>query len=203
MYKINKIVFFSFFVFLFCSCNGQMGTNATNCNKKFKEARNLVFTYPAASRQTALDSALNLANECLLCDSIKKAVIDFKITLLIAMKKYAEGINFVSSLSDSDFSFGFKKKITLEGIQALVYGSKNDTINRNLTYKEMASYLERYLQLQHISDNEFKEIYTYLFAIRENYLDSVSINKEVDSLQKVYPAKESFFEFFRKHQQSQ
>lgn len=195
MYKINQIVFSVFFILLFCSCNGQLNTNNV-CEKKFKEARDLAYTNPA--RQSALDSALSLTNDCMQCDSIRKAVVDFKITLLISMKKYAEGISFIDSLKGNDFAFGYKKNLMSKNLKALDYGSKNDTIKQNLVYKEIANDIEQYIKKQNISNAEFKEIYTDLFAVKENYLDANQINKDVEDLKKLYPDKEAFFDFFKK-----
>lgn len=184
---------------MFCSCKSQPNTDATICNEKFKEARDLVYTYPASpASQSALDSALVLTNECLQCDSIRKAVVEFKITLLVALKKYSEGMSFVDSLKENDFTFNFKKKMNYKNFEALAYSSKNDTVQQKKVYREIANDLEQYIKERSINDKEFDEIYNYLFTAKENYLSVDQINKEVDSLQKVYPEKESFFEFFRK-----
>lgn len=195
MLKISQIVFSVFFGLIFCSCNGQLNTNVV-CKKKFKEARDLAYKNP--TRQSALDSALVLTNECLQCDSIRKSVVDFKITLLITMKKYTEGISFIDSLSDNDFTFGYQKKMMSKSLKALTYDSKSDTANRNLVYTEMANDLEQYINGRQLSDKEFKEVYTYLYAIKGNYLDANQINKEVENLKKLYPDKEGFFDFFKK-----
>lgn len=195
MLKISQIIFSVLFVFIFCSCHGQLNTNVV-CKKKFKEARDLAYENP--TRQSALDSALVLTNECLQCDSIRKSVVDFKITLLITMKKYTEGISFIDSLSDNDFTFGYQKKMMSKSLKALTYESKSDTANRNLVYTEMVNDLEQYINGKKFSDKEFKELYTYLYAIKGNYLDANQINKEVEDLKKVYPEKEGFFDFFKK-----
>ena len=126
MYKINQIIFSTFFILLFCSCKGQLNTNDL-CKKKFKEARDLAYTN--STRQSALDSALSLTNECMQCDSIRKAVVDFKITLLISMKKYAEGISFIDSLKGNDFTFEYKKNLMSKNLKALDYGSKMIPLN--------------------------------------------------------------------------
>jgi hypothetical protein len=197
MFKINEIVFFAFFALLFCSCNGQVNSIAI-CNKKFKEARDLVYSKPNETRQSALDSALTLANEILKCDSIKKAVVDFKITLLISMKKYSEGIHFVDSLTENDFTYNYKKNLMTKNMRALSYASKDDTIQRNLIYKEMANDLERYIKEQDVKGKEFEEIFLDLYSVKEHFLNANQVNNEVDSLKKVYPEKESFFEYFKK-----
>lgn len=193
MFKKNHIVFSLFLILIFYSCKGQLNTN-TVCRQKFKEARNLAYS----TRQSALDSALLLSNECLKCDSIRKAVVDFKITLLIAMKKYSEGMSFVDSLTKNDFIYNYKKGMIYKNFRALMYALKNDTVKQNLVYKEMSYELEQYLQKQNISDKEFEEAYLDLFSIKENILDSNQINKEVDSLKRRFPDKQDFFDFLKK-----
>jgi len=195
MFKINQIIFSAFFILLFCSCKGQSNTNDL-CKKKFKEARDLA--YSNSTRQSALDSALSLTNECMLCDSIRKAVLDFKITLLISMKRYTEGISFIDSLKENDFTFGYKKNLMSKSLQALDYGSKNDTIKQKLVYREIANEIEQYIKKQNINNKEFKEIYTDLFDVKENYLDAIQINKDVEDLKKIYPEKKTFLDFFKK-----
>jgi hypothetical protein len=197
MLRINQIIFATFFVLIFYSCNGQVDTNVI-CKKKFKEARDLVYVSPNTIRQSALDSALNLANECLQCDSIKKAVVDFKIALLITTKKYSEGMNFISSLKDDDFTFGYKKNVAYKNFQALAYASTNDTTKQKLVYREIANDLEQYIKQQIINAKEFEEIYIDLFSVKENFLDANEINKEVEILEKKYPDKSTFFEFLKK-----
>jgi hypothetical protein len=178
IFKMRQIGFFGLLILVFCSCNGQSNSNVA-CKKKFKQARDLVYTYPAITRQSALDSALSLTNECMQCDSIRQAVVDLKITLLVAMKKYQDGINFIDSLKESDFVFAYKKSFTSKALQALDYESKKDTVKRNLIYEEMASNLEQYIKKQNVSDKEFKEAYTELFAVKDFYLSANQINAEV------------------------
>jgi len=195
MHNINQLIFFIFFSSIFFSCKGQLNTNGS-CEKKFKEARDLA--YKNYTRQSALDSALILTNECMQCNSIRQAVVDLKIRLLITMEKYSEGMNFVDSLKEDDFMFKFKKKINYNNFRALLYTSQNDTINRNLVYREMANYLERYIKEEHVEGKEFEEIYNDLFTVQEFYLDTDQINKEIENLKKLYPEKEPFFDFFKK-----
>jgi hypothetical protein len=195
MFKTNQVTVIILSSLIFNSCRGQMTANDA-CATKFKKARDLV--YSNATRQSALDSALYLANECMQCGSIKQAVVDFKITLLVSMKRYREGISFIDSLKNSDFTYGYKKKFMAKGLQALEYDVNKDTINRNLVYKEMANDIEQYINEHKVSSKEFDEAYTDLFAIKENYLDANQINEQIDLLKNKYPDKQSFFDFFKK-----
>jgi len=190
--ELLNLIYISFIIH---SCNGQSRNN-DNCEINFKKARELA--YVDSVRQSALDSALYLANKCMQCSSIKKSVVDFKISLLVSMKKYEEGIDFIDSLKESDFTYGYKQNLLSKGLKALEYSDKKDTINRNKMYREISGDLEQYIRNKSIGENEFKEIYTDLFSIKENYLDSNQINSEVEALKNKYPDKKSFFDFFKK-----
>jgi hypothetical protein len=195
MSKINQIVVLALFALFFYGCKAHVRTNET-CKEKFTMAQSLALAN--FNRQSALDSALHLANECMDCDSIRKEVVDFKIRLLVSMKRYAGGIAFVDSLKESDFTFGYKQRFILKGIQALEYNSKKDTAKRNLMYKEMENDIDHYVKDRTISDTEFKEIYTDLFAVKERYLNASQINEEIEFLKRKYPEKQSFLDFFKK-----
>ncbi|MEQ1677364.1 MAG: hypothetical protein ABL876_11720 [Chitinophagaceae bacterium] len=195
MYKINLIAAFICFTLVFCSCNRQVKRNEA-CRDKLKTARDLV--YANYNRQSALDSALHITNECMQCDSLKKEVVDFKITLLITMKRYIPGIAFIDSLKESDFTFGYKQRFLSKGLRALEYNSIDDTAKRDLMYKEIKDDIGQYVKSRTIGDKEFKEIYTDLFSVMENYLDGDQINEEVKALKMKYPEKQSFFDFFKK-----
>jgi hypothetical protein len=195
MFKITQVIGSLFFALLLYSCKGQIKTRDA-CEKKFKLARDLA--YANSTRQSALDSAMVLVNECMQCDSIRKAVVDFKITLLVSMKKYAEGIHFIDSLQEKAFTYGYKQKFMSKGLRALEFNAKNDTIKRNMAYREMASDMEEYIEKRDIGSEEFEEIYLDLFGVKEKYLDANQINKEVEALKNKYPNKQSFFNFLKK-----
>lgn len=195
MFNSYRVPIISLFFFLFCSCNSQPN-HKQSCSYKFKLARDIA--YKGFERKSALDSSLHLVNQCMECDSIRIAVVDFKITLLISLKKYAEGIEFVKSLNSVDFTFDYKKSFIVKGIEALDYNDKNDTVRRNMKYKEIANDIELYIKNRTLSNKEFEEVYTDLFAIKKKYLSVEKINQDVDYFIKLYPDKKEFFDFFKK-----
>lgn len=194
MFRVNQLAIFICYTLSFCSCKGK--SSESDCTRRLNTARELAYSHPL--RQSALDSALNLANECMQCNEFRKAAVDLKITLLVSMEKYSDGIGFINSLNESDFAFRYKKKFMAKALQALEYNSKKDTTKRDLVYKEMANDIEQYIKSENINDKEFVEVYTDLFSIKEKYLDAVQINMEVEILKNRYPDKQSFFDFFKK-----
>lgn len=178
----------------FSSCNGQ-GGNVEKCAQKFKSAREIAYSNP--DRKSALDSALVLTNEISQCDSIKKAVVDFKITLLLGLQRYQQALNYIDSLNIKDFTYDYKKNATYKSILALRYDSEGDTFRRDSLYKAIANEIEKYIEDRNPSGKEFKEVYTELFAIKGMYLNPKQIDSSVELLKKKYPDKETFFEFFK------
>lgn len=197
MSDFRKVVSFPLLLFLFLlSCKGQSRVD-DSCYYKYKLARNLV--YVNYTSHSAMDSALQLLNECMGCDSIRVAVVDLKIRILVGMKKYAESINFINSLSMKDFTYSYKQKFLTKEIQVLEYRERNDTIIINALYQEIVNIINEYISDRYNMDNnELMEVYTDLFTVKEMYMDENQINKELEELKRKYPQKKDFFEFLKK-----
>lgn len=165
------------------------------CYQNFKNAKDLAYNNP--SNTSSLNSALILANRCIQCDSIIKPVIELKLRLLVTLGKYKEGSEFVDSLRENDFEFPYKKTLNHDNFLALQFQMSKDTNNRNLIYRKMASNLEQYINSKNLNSKEFEEAFLDLYSIKENFIDSIVINREIDSLKIKYPNNVKFFDFFR------
>lgn len=188
------------FVWGFCSCKGQPN-NQESCIRKFKQAQDIAYGNP--NRPSTLDSALSLTNDIMGCDSIRKAVVEFKINLLITLQQYSKALSFVDSSNSTDFTYNYKKNLTYRSIQALAYDSKGDKGQRDSIYKILNNELEAYIKNQTPLGKEFKEIYTELFAVKRKYQDSKQTNVEAEILKNKYPEYQSFFEFFKEDSSTQ
>jgi hypothetical protein len=193
--KLNRIVVFACFAIFLYACKSHPAANET-CRKNINRVK--AIAYAKYKSELQLDTALHLLNESMQCDSIRMEVVQFKILILVSRKKYADCISFIDSLKESDFVYMYKKRLLSKGIRALEYGSKKDTTKRDSIYREIEDDIDHYLKTRTLSDEEFKEIYTDLFDIEDNYLNAVQINKKLDSLKHIYQEKEFFFDFFRK-----
>lgn len=165
------------------------------CYDNLKKATDLAYKNP--NDPAVLDSALVIVNRSMQCDSIKTAVVDLKIRLLITLSKFKEGSAFVDSLQSSDFIYPYKKKLNHDNFIALNYASKNDTISRDNTLRQMTSDLEKYINSSNLSSKEFQEAFTDLFTLKENLVDTTVINKEIDSLKIKYPDNAKFLDLFK------
>ena len=193
MLKLNQILNLTCLILIVYSCNGQKNSN-NECKERFKKARDLA--YQDTNNITSLNSALLITNDLLNCDSIRNAVVDFKIMLLTSLKKYKEGVGFVSSLNEKDFSFKYKKGLMLKNFQALDYADRNDSLQKIIMYSSIVNDLEQYIKKNNLNKQEFEEVFLDLYAVKGYFISGDQIKNEIDSLKKKYPDKSSFFDFF-------
>lgn len=165
------------------------------CEVNYKKAKDLAYKTPTGS--SALDSALNLVNRSMQCDSIKAAVIDLKTRLLITLGKYDEGSKFIDSLQLSDFTFPYKKALSHDNFIALNFVSKGDTVSSDRVYNKMAADLESYIIGNNLTSKEFQEAFTDLNSLQGNLMDSIKLNLLIDSLKIKYPSEKRFLDFFK------
>lgn len=195
--KSNKIIVAIHCLFFLCSCNGQLNNSFGNCSDNFKKVRDIA--YLGSTRQSALDSALSLCNEVISCSAeteLQKAAIDFKIKLLINMRRFSDGVRFVDSLPTKSFIYEYKKTFLLKSLIALNFIASNDTVKLVPTYKQIVDELENYAKGKSLDDKEFKEVYTDIFSVKQKFLSAKRINEDIEVLKSKFPEKRAFFDFF-------
>jgi hypothetical protein len=165
------------------------------CEQNFKTARDLAYKNPTDFAK--LDSALNIVNRCMQCDSIKIAVVELKIRLLETLDKYKQGSKFIDSLQPSDFPFPYKKMLYQDNFIALNFASKGDTISRDKVYNKITADLENYIRKSDLKSKEFQEAFTELSAFPKSSTDSLKFSSLIDSLTSKYPDEERFLNFFK------
>ena len=165
------------------------------CNENFKKAKNLAYGNP--NDFVAMDSALNIVNRSMQCNSIKTAIVDLKIRLLLTLGKYDEGSIFVDSLQLSDFTFPYKQTLTHDNFIALNFASKGDTTSSDKVQKKMIKDLEDYIKHNNLKSKEFHEAFTELSSLLKNSSDSIRLTLLIDSLKIKYPGEERFLDFFK------
>lgn len=179
----------------YCSCQIKQDKQNT-CLSNFKKVSKIVYNNP--TKIASLDSALTIVNRCMKCDSIKKSVIDLKIRLLLALQKFKQGADFIDSLQSSDFEYPYKKKLIHDNFNALSFASSKDTMSRNNIFQKMIIDLEKYINSNSLKSKELQEAYTDLFSLKEKFLDSITINRQVDSLKIKHPNNADFFDFLKR-----
>lgn len=166
------------------------------CEKNFKRARDLAYNNPTDTSK--LDSALSIVNRSMQCDSVKMAVVELKIALLITLGKYDDGTRFIDSLHKSDFLYPYRKNLNHDNFIALTYASKGDTVSRDSVYVKMANDLEKYIEAGSLKSNEFKEAFTELNGLQSKFMDTAALHRKIDSFIVKYPDEEKFLNFFKK-----
>jgi|SRR6185437_11856443 len=165
------------------------------CYDNLKKATDLAYKNPV--NIASLDSALIILDRCMKCDSIKAAVVDLKIRLLITLGKFKEGSDFIDSLQVSDFTYPYKKTLNHDNFIALHFASNKDTINRDKVYQNMSAYLYNYIKNSNLKSKEFQEAFIHLNALPRNSFDSILMTRQIDSLKIKYPNEIKFLDFFR------
>lgn len=188
----------SFVIFLFgasmqiYSCKGQVNKE-NGCYSNFSKAKKIA--YSSNTRISALDSALNLTNLMLNCDTVRRDAIELKATILTQLERFEEGIRFVDSLKASDFNYGFKKEYLSKLYKAFSLERKGELESSKNIYKEIDTYFSNYIKNNLLSVTEFKQVLIYQFEIKGRYITKNEINKQVDSLKLIYPDKSEFLNF--------
>ncbi|RYE50276.1 MAG: hypothetical protein EOP48_20070 [Sphingobacteriales bacterium] len=125
------------------------------------------------------------------CDSIKFAVVDLKIRLLLTLGRFEEGANFIDSLQVNDFIYPYKKKLHRDNFLARKFILDNDTTSRDKILWQMTSDLESYIYSNNLKSKEFQEAFIDLTDV-----DSTKSQGEIESLKIKYPNETKFLEFF-------
>mgnify|MGYP003597500383 CR=1 FL=1 len=194
---MNKVIFSIFLLVglsIIFSCHLQHDKEI-DCKQNFKAARDLAYKNP--NDISALESALNIVNSSMQCDSIKVAVVELKIRLLLTLGKYVQGSKFVDSLQLSDFKYAYKKALNHDNFIALDFASKGDTISRDKVYFKMAADLEDYILKNDLKSEEFQEAFTEFSSFQNTPSDSLKLLSLIDLLKNKYPDKEQFLNFYK------
>lgn len=194
MNKSLALIFLLIGQILFYSCHIAHDKEII-CYDNLKKATDLAYKNP--DNKASLDSALLIVNRCMKCDSIKAAVVDLKIRLLITLGKFKEGSDFIDSLQVSDFTYSYEKKLNHDNFIALSFASSKDIISRDRVYRKMADDLESYINNNNLQSKEFQEAFIELNGLSEKFLNSVALTRQIDNLKIKYPNEVKFLDSFK------
>jgi hypothetical protein len=111
-----------------------------------------------------------------------------KISVLILLKRYQRGYEFVDSLSEVDFNAKYKKEMDYDYFRSLEYESKSDTINRNILLEKIINNIQQYIQNENMPKDTFDEdAYFSLFLFKNKLFNSTIVDAEIEILKKKYP----------------
>lgn len=194
MYMFNKILRSSFFLILLNSCLGQ-SANVDKCKTSYKKARENFNSYYKNNDQSLIQEALPNAEQAIQCEQTKYAAIDLKISLLILLKKYKNGHEFIDSLSENDFKVKYKKKMYYNYFIAMEYESNADTVNRDKFLNEIVNSIQNYILAENMPKDKLdEEAYYTLYTIKKRLSSLTQLNNEIDLLKQKYPYEKDFFD---------
>ncbi len=151
--------------------------NAENrCDVLLQKAKGSLYQFYVSNDTLSLIKAKNYIDS-IDCSSFKHKVFDTKITLVILLKEYSEGIEYVKTLNNSDFQKEYQKNMYLKSFEAMICESQGDTIRRNKLYQEIVSEIQSYL-----NKTSNQETLIDFFTIKSKIETKAEIIKEIELL---------------------
>jgi tetratricopeptide (TPR) repeat protein len=182
------------FAVLFGNCQGQ-STNLKDCISSFNKAKTALNSYYQNCDTSLLQKSLDNTELAMKCDTIRKAAIELKISILMLLKRYKNGYEFVDSLSTKDFIVSYEKEISYYSFQAMNYESNGDTINRNKCFNDAIEYIQNYIQQERLPSGKLDErVYYDLFLMKWRILNKQELKTEIELAEQQHPDNKDFFE---------
>jgi hypothetical protein len=182
---------------LFESCTGQAKTFA-DCKLHLRNAVTNLNDYYRSNKTSSLQKSLENVDQSIECPETKRRSIELKISLLILLKRYQNGYEFIDSLNADDFDAGYKKKTDYNYFLALDYESKLDTINRDKLLRECVNEIQNYINNEILPrDSVDEDAYLTIFMIKKKLFSNFQINSQIDSLQRLYPKSADYFKVLK------
>lgn len=189
----NRITSFLFVLFLI-GCNTK-SDKINKCKANFKKAASDLNDYYKDSSQSHLLDALSLVQDSRGCDETKKASVELKSSLLILLKRYKEGADFIDSLDNKDFTADYKKGMYSSYFKSMEYKIAGDTMQRNVVLRASVEEIQDYIDHKVGQKGKINvEAYYDLFLVKIRLFDFPQVSHELDSLKRKYPEEQDFFD---------
>jgi hypothetical protein len=180
-------------IFFFETCKGQ-SANGISCYDNYNRAKKSLNNYYISNDKSLLDSSLQYSENALNCENTRRASIELKTSVLILLKDYKSGSEFINSLKKEDFQTPYGKTMYMnyflaEDLKYNTQKKKSDSL-LNATI----SIIQNTIRLNG-ADSAFVEGYYYdLFFIKSKLLPFSKIVGELDSLKIKFPDKADFID---------
>lgn len=148
------------------------------CDLLLKMANDNLYQFYVTTDTLLLVSAKNYIDS-IDCNSFKYRVFNSKTTLLILLKKYSEGMEYIKSLNAADFNKPYQKNMYFKNFEALQCEVQGDTVKRNNLYMEIID------EIQSCLKNDInQEILFDLFLFKNKVETHEQILQEIELLRK-------------------
>lgn len=167
------------YVSLVCvSLNACNHNSEKNCGLLLKKADDNLYQFYLSNDTTLLIEAKKCLDS-IGCNSFKYKVFNSKTTLLILLKEYSEGIEYIKSLGAADFNRAYQKNMYLKSFEAMQSEFKGDTTTSNKLYREIVVEIQSYL-----NNDDNQEILLDLFSVKSKVETREQIIQEIELLKK-------------------
>lgn len=191
----NNIIFISVLIFQLalslCSCKGQ--TSLDVCIQSSQNAKSYLNKYYLEKDSSNLKKALYYTDQALKCEQTRFQSIERKVSILILLKKYKTGYEFIDSLKNKDFNKEYKKKMNYNFLKALEHDANADTLSAAKCFNEAITAINLYLKNNKNNSQIDKDAYYDLYFVKSKVLPIGQLEKELDSLGKTNPVFKDFF----------
>ena len=175
------------------SCNGQT-SNSESCKEAYKYAMSKLNKYYVENNPLYLQESLTKIDLAISCPKTRASSIELKISLLLLLKMYDQGIVFIDSLTEEDFKFKYKLKMTHDYFQVLQTKSKGDSIGASKIMAGIISNINKFIQTDTISKGKLnEEAYYDLYVMKAGVMSFQTVESEIKLLVEKYPANKDFF----------
>jgi hypothetical protein len=140
-----------------------------------------------------LNDALPYTEQAMLCKETRLQAVELKTSLLMLLRKYKLGYEFIDSLQQTDFNKEYRKGMNYNYFKAMEYETNGDTANAHKLYVEAANDVTHYIDTTNKGNQIDQAAFYDLFFIKSKILSKEQIEKEIEEIVKKYPSNKDFF----------
>lgn len=192
---MGKLVRNSLLVFasllLFSCFKGTQNLSDKDCQNNLYRANFYLNDYYADGDEESLRLSLSMVDSVFnFCPENKAQSVGLKITLLMLLRDYDQGVEFVNTLDEKGFDKPYKRSMYLSTFKALSCEVKGDSVQRDVYLKKFMDEIEN-----HISRNPMdKSAIADLFFTKIKFYPKEVVMEEIDQLQKNSEIDKEFYE---------
>jgi hypothetical protein len=173
------------------SCAGQSPID--DCKIGINNAQRNLNNYYKSKDSTLLDTSLRYTEQSMLCKETRLRAVELKTSLLVLLRKYKRGYEFIDSLRQDDFSKEYKKRMNYSFLRALEMEANGDTTNAHKLYAEAVNYVNHFIETTGKDSQIDQDAYYDLYFIKSRIFTQEQIENELEELAKENPSDRVFF----------
>lgn len=168
---------FLYYLVLFSiSLNACNNNSEKECDLLLKKANDNLYQFYSSNDTLLLFSAKKYLDS-INCNSFKYKAFNTKNTLFILLKEYSKGIEYIKTLSSSDFNKSYQKNMYLKSFEAMQCKAKGDSVTSIRLYTEVTDEIQDYLD-----ENPSQEVLIDLYTVKSKIEKQDKIIEEIELL---------------------